>query len=473
MTQTLLCSDHETPSVALDGVSLVERLCFDPSAIAAVRDEAQHLVIGIHRDDADMVRFQSAMRRIGFDPLGVGIVDLSLLTDPQALDATLAGVVARTEAFPGASPEQAKLVPAPGISRRSLLSALVPLTIGAPLIDRGACVADEGCRACATSCPVGALTWEGGSISYDKAACVACGICVTTCPVGAVINPTVTPEAVEAQIAAMLDASAAAPVGIRYMCRDGESPGGPGWLDVYVPCTGMLTASWLLAPLAMGAAATDATPCAESGCSLGNDHRIASTLTDTRTILDALGLDWERVGPVKVTLLTPFPAPTANGPMFGPSAERQVIECLASIHNTYTAAASLDSTPVGAVSIDPVTCTACAICARTCPTNALTATTTSEVVIEFDPRLCVACAQCVGACPEIERSAISMSTGFDLADWERGRREMRRDSVPKCESCGKPVAPSAMLERITAMLGSEHAATATILRTRCLDCRGR
>jgi len=472
MTQALLCSDHQTPPVPLDGVSLVEGLCFDPSAIATVRDETQHLVIGIHRDDADLVRLQSAMRRIGFDPLGVGIVDVSLLTEPQPLVAALAGAVARTEAFPGASPEQTMLVRAPGISRRSLLSAPVPLTIGAPSIDTRACIADRGCRACVSSCPVDALTWTGGSISYDKAACVACGICVTTCPIGAVVNPTVTYAAVEAQIAAMLDASAAS-VGIRYICRDGESSGGPGWLDVYVPCAGMLSAGWLLAPLAMGAVATDAMPCSESGCPLRNDHRIASTLTDTRTILDALGLDRERVGPVKVASLTPLPALSADGPMFGPSMERQVIEYLASIRSTNTAAASMGSAPIGTVSIDPATCTACALCARICPTNALTATTSSEVVIEFDPRLCVACAQCVGICPEIDRGAISMSTGFDLADWARGRREMRRDTVPACESCGKPVASSAMLERITAMLGSEHAATATILRTRCLACRGR
>jgi ferredoxin len=282
----------------------------------------------------------------------------------------------------------------------------------------------------------------------------------------------VTYAAVEAQIAAMLDASAAS-VGIRYICSGGESPGGPEWLDVHVPCTGMLTAGWLLVPLAMGAAATDAMSCAESGCSLRNDHRTAATLTDTRTILCALGLDRDRVGRVTVTSVTPFPSPSANSPMFGPSMERHVIECLASIHDTRVAAAPLGSSPVGAVAIDSSTCTACAICARTCPTDALTSTTSNEVVIEFDPRLCVACAQCVGVCPEIDRGAIRMSIGFDLADWARGRREVRRDPVPRCESCGKAVAPSAMLERITAMLGPEHAATGTMLRTRCLACRGR
>jgi hypothetical protein len=66
-----------------------------------------------------------------------------------------------------------------------------------------------------------------------------------------------------------------------------------------------------------------------------------------------------------------------------------------------------------------------------------------------------------------------MSIGFDLADWAKGRRELRRDSLPRCERCGKAIAPSAMLERITSMLGPEHSAVSELLSTRCLDCRGR
>ena len=476
MTQIMLCSDHQTPAVR-EAASVVGGLCYDPSALSSLPDGTQQLVIGLHGDDADSSRFQSSMRRIGLDPLGVGVVDLNGITDERTLSAILAGAVARTEAFPGATPEQAKLVPASRVSRRGLLTAAALLSIGAPSIDIEICVADQGCRACVTSCPVGALEWKGGSVSYDKTTCVACGICVTTCPVGAVVNPTVTFQAIEAQIAAMIEAHGD-PVGILFHCRGvTQAPVESGWLGVEVPCSGMLTAGWLLATLTMGAVATDVMPCQEAGCRLGNDERIAATLTDATRVLEAFGLGSERIGrPADASLPTlplPLPPTPTSGPIFGPDVEQTVIGLLASTVQTHSAAARLEATPLGTVAIDPTTCTACSMCAQICPTGALHSTSTGDIVIDLDPRLCVACAQCVRVCPEIERGAISMSTGFDLADWARGRREMRRDSVPQCEGCGKPVAPSAMLERITAMLGSEHAATATILRTRCLDCRGR
>lgn len=113
------------------------------------------------------------------------------------------------------------------------------------------------------------------------------------------------------------------------------------------------------------------------------------------------------------------------------------------------------------------------MCAQICPTGALRSTSTGDIVIDLDPRLCVACGQCLSICPEFERGAITMSIGFDLADWAIGRREVRCNSVPRCENCGKTIAPSAMLDRITSMLGPEHSAVAALLSTRCLDCRGR
>ena len=474
MTQILLCSDHQTPGLGQNGVTVIDGLCYDPSALGSLPDGTQHLVIGLHRDDADSSRFQSSMRRIGLDPLGVGVVDLTSITDQRALAAALAGAVARTEAFPGATPEQAKLAPASRVSRRGLLTAAAPLSIGAPSIDTKTCQADTGCRACVTACPVDALTWKGGSVSYDKTRCVACGICVTTCPVGAVVNPTVTSQAIEAQIAGLIEAYGK-PVGIRYHCRGAEQTSdGSGYLGVEVPCTGMLTAGWLLAPLTMGAAAADAVPCEEWGCRLGNDDRIASSLADAKRILDALGLETDRVGRrIDASVPPPLPPPPRDGQIFGPGIEQRVIGLLASIVQTHAAAASLESTPLGTVAIDPMTCTACSMCARICPTDALHSTSTGDIVIDLDPRLCVACGQCLDICPESERGAIAMSIGFDLADWAMGRREVRRDSLPRCESCGSPIAPLAMLERIASMLGPEHSAVTGLLNTRCLACRGR
>lgn len=471
MTYVLLCADHDPPRIPDGDVRYLAGLCSEPSLLGLVPDEVDHLVLGVHWAEVDLARLQSAMRRNGFDPLSVGILDLTHLDTPDLLRAATAGMTARTEAFPGATPEQTKLEPAHRVSRRSLLSGLAPASIGAPAIDPARCVAADGCRACVLACPAGALIWQGGAITYDKTACITCGICITTCPTGAVVNPTVTPEAIERQIRAITHSSDT-PIGIRFICRTGEEAlPRPGYLDVSVACTGMLTPGWLLAPLLLGAAATDTAGCREAGCRLELDPRLGAAVDDASTILDALGIDPARLGGSPESALSPL----QPSPVFGPDIDARVIELLAEAVEARSASAgSLRATRVGFVTIDPATCTACRMCARLCPTDALQAHDLIDgVSIDFDPRACVACGQCLSICPEIERGAISLEVGFDLTEWRKGRRDLRRDTSPRCTRCGRPIAPTAMLDRIAAMLGAEHQSTLTLLRTLCLDCRGR
>jgi ferredoxin len=473
VNQVLICADHHTPDLERPDLTSVPGLCSNPHALSAISDDAERLVLGLHLDEADPVRFQSSMRRLGFDPLGVGIVDLSASYGPGALQATIGGAVARAERFPGAGASQAKLRPSRRMSRRGLLSGLALESIGAPAIDTRICVSDKGCRACVESCPVEALSWTAGSISLDKTTCVSCGICITTCPIHAVINPTATGSAIEAEIAALI-AAFGSPPGIRYRCRDAVTlTYDEGWLTVEVPCTGMLTPGWLLAPLAMGAAAVDALGCDVSRCRLANHDRLAVTINDSRRLLRALALDPDRISASKVFELLPLCPPAGPFGILGPGTDRLVTAALASLTETRSASAPLEKAAMGTITIDPITCTACRMCAETCPTGALTASNDKDVVIEFDPGLCAACRQCLTICPEVKRGAIALSVGFDLSDWQRGRRELRRDSMPRCDHCGKPIAPSAMLSRITSMLGEEHASTTALLTTRCLECRGR
>jgi len=114
------------------------------------------------------------------------------------------------------------------------------------------------------------------------------------------------------------------------------------------------------------------------------------------------------------------------------------------------------------------------MCATVCPTDALRSANSNDGVhIDFDPRDCVACGQCVTVCPEIDRGAIRHRKGFDPDDWHRGRRKIRHEATARCEVCGKPVAPAAMLDRIATILGDEHSATIAAIGTRCIECRGR
>ncbi|HLE81131.1 MAG TPA: hypothetical protein VJA25_07550 [Dehalococcoidia bacterium] len=47
-----------------------------------------------------------------------------------------------------------------------------------------------------------------------------------------------------------------------------------------------------------------------------------------------------------------------------------------------------------------------------------------------------------------------------------------RDRDTRCEACGAPVAPGAMLQRIAGMLGAEDASTLSFISRYCVSCRG-
>lgn len=465
MTTIVVCTDHRFDPEAWqqsgEDVEFLDDLCHRPRLLESqVPEEEDHLVLAIHRTDANPGALQAAVRRLGMDPLGVATVDLDAVAEGNEIDRSVRAAIARAAEFPGAGPDQIKLVPPDRTTRRSFLSVGSPTYVGAPKIDVAACVAPDGCRVCADACPQDALTWVGGAIDFDVNTCVACGICVTACPTGAVANPAAVPAAIEAEIRAAL---AAGPAGIRYRCRAATSPPEANWHQVEIPCTGMLTAGWLIAPLLLGATGVDATPCHTGGCPLGNDEELAATVGDAVAILLAFGVfpgDALHVG------LVP------EDGLLAPGATNRIIDILSPA--SPGANLELGVADVGSVTVDPATCTACRMCASACPTDALGSDVqTDGVHIDFDPGMCIACGECVAVCPEIEYGAIVMTRGFDLLDRAAGRREVRHDPTPLCEICGRPVAPASMLAKIEAMLGEDAERTMAVIGRRCGTCRGR
>ena len=468
MTTILVCADARVPDgleISDARVVVVDDLCRQlPKIGALVADDESRLVVAIHSNHIDLGSVQAAVRRIGFNPLGVGIVDLQTVGASADMAVTLVAAMARSASFVGAEPEQVKLLPPDRSTRRSLLSVGKQRYIGAPTVDASACHAADGCRVCVTNCPFDALSWVRGSIEHDINACVVCGICVTSCPAGAIENPTSTRAGIESEIRAAIE-HAGGPIGIRFRCRGATVPAEQGWYQVELPCTGMLTPGWVLAPIAMGANSVDVIACSSAGCQLRNGDRTTAMLADAVAIADRFGLSLD---------------PTTEPPLvrsdqrdlLGKGASSTLIDLLAPPGEQI--AMKLDVTDVGSVSIDPETCTACERCARVCPAGALlSAQSENGIEITFDPSLCTACDSCLDVCPEIEHRAIEVNRGFDLAERAGGRRQIRQEPTAMCEICGGPVAPAAMLARIEAMLGEDAAATMTMISRRCLNCRGR
>lgn len=460
--------DHEGPEVVAIG-----GLCGRPMSLVERARDADRAVLLLHESNYDLAEMQKALRVSDLDPLGVQILEVPAETDPAVLDVSVAGLLQRAEAFAGSRPEHAKPALRRNVTRRGLFRMAVPVYLSAPMIDQGVCAASDGCRACVDACPQDAYKWHRGRIHFNKDACEPCGRCVTACPTEAIANPAATPTALAAQIDGLLSASET-PIGIRFVCsRSTRAVPTPGWFDVAVPCTGMIPGTWLISTLFMGASSVAASPCSTSGCSLGLDHHCEQAVDFARAALAAVGLDPEtiRTDPIDASEQHPPAVRDLEHP-FTRAGDVETMLALDSFGDKPFSVVHPGSS-VGAVSIDPATCTVCAQCAQTCPTDAISAAYEGETVsLTFDAALCTNCSQCTIACPELDRGAITVVGLADAELLRAGRHTIHEGIVVVCETCGKPIAPTSMMDRIGELLGEDFKDTMSYVTRRCLNCRG-
>ncbi|HXF82908.1 MAG TPA: 4Fe-4S binding protein [bacterium] len=488
---------------ALPGVAahVVPSLCAQRAEFArALRGvPASRLVLGVCAAPSEGAYFQARLRRADRDPLAVEVVDLGrigrLHAGPVATETAkvlLAGAVAKLRAFSGARPEQLKPVRPAAVSRRAMLTWSVFEYQVVPSVDAGRCRADRGCRLCVDGCPRRAMEADNGAITVRKSDCISCGVCVTACPYDAVAFPGATAAQVGAQIAALLSAPASLwPRGILFTCRhspalDAVASRGltypPNWLLAEVPCVAMIPPAWMLAPLAMNAAAVALVPCGDDGAR-GEMEAVRGRVEYCREVLRRCGEGDDRIRLLPeethalADALRDIPAPAREGPepaaeaLFAAAAASQVLLQLAGRYGAPGAAAiAHPSSPFGVVDVGEA-CTVCGACADACPTDALRVVQeATESVLAFTPSACVACGRCVPRCPEPHTLRLRQVT--DLRRLAAGPVDLRRTRTPRCEACGAPIAPEAMLRRVTAILGRDGAAAAAVITRYCASCRG-
>ncbi len=474
----ILCGRRAPLAAAIgNGVTVVPDLCAHPGDIAEAAGGADRLVLGVCPGEYSLGRLQAEARRIGVDPLGMELVELhEAAGDAERLALLVAASVARAGAFAGSDPANAKISFPHEMSRRDVMGALRPEYRAAPGIAPGLCAADAGCRACVDACPQQAYRWVDGRVAYDRATCEPCGICVTTCPTGAVTNPAATPAQLEAQVRALLDPSIgpAGPRGIAFVCSRGDAGvAAAGWYGLRVPCTAMVTATWLLAPLLLGAGAVALVPCAASGCPLGFDGLSGATAAFAVELLGGLGAA-ERI---RTRAQGQVPEPWDRVPLddlFGPVGGAAMLTALAAASDMPLPAVDHERSPVGVVTVDPVACTLCGMCAAACPTGALTFQQGEQLAeLSFDARRCTGCRQCVPRCPERAAGAITLDRRVDPGALAAGRTVLSQSRAARCESCGGPIASERLLGELRARIGREHAAVYATISTRCTRCRSR
>ncbi len=477
-TAILLCRDglDETLAEPCETI-IIDHLCRHPDRIGSAIAGGDRLVLGLCEGEYSLGAVQAEVRRAGVDPLGVELIHLTTIGQSAApLDVVLNARIARAEAFAGSSPVNAKISFPRKVSRRELFSGPDHEYRAAPSIDVALCAADSGCRACVDVCPQEALTVQDRQVSFDRSVCEPCGLCVTTCPTGATVDPATTTSQLEAEIAGLLDPSVgrAETRSIVFTCARGNAPEAiPGWYAVTVPCSGMVRPGWILAPLLMGAGAVAVLPCSESGCELGHDARVDDAVEFCRLLLSSFDESSERVMTTRTSVVPkPLPRVALTDP-FGPIGAVGVMQALAARHEeARNLLIDHQGAPTGIVQLNPVTCTACTRCVQTCPTGALGSANAAEhVTITFDANLCTACEQCTQACPELSRRAISLRSTTDMGALLNGRIALLESDTILCDSCGKPIAPAPLMERITKMLGPGQDAVRAMITSRCVSCR--
>lgn len=465
------------------------------------------LVLGLCSHDYSVPEFEAQARKVGLDPFGVEVVNLGAYCAQvhERSQATakakilLEAALASVGASPESRPDNIKpvLLWDQTLSRRSLFTLPPVRYEPVAFIRKGDCAFNEGCRVCATTCPRQALEPSEDFMALDKTRCTGCGACVSACPQQAIDLPGVSPQQINAQIATLLNGASLPihPRAILFVCArsaptlQGLADQGlsypASWLPVEVPCLGVVTSTWLLQCLNLGAVAAGVLPCLRDDCRYGKREVTEGRVAYCREFLSMLGAP-----PDAVRLLDPrderelaralsslpeqAQEPRADRPrdmaLFAPRATAQALLGLAE-----TFAPSLDRSlahpysPVGMVTVKQG-CTACESCVHACPTEALRMHRDQEkVALTYDPGLCIGCESCVPVCPE---RVVSVEKVTDLSRLAQGRVTLHEDSEIRCEACGAPVAPGAMLKRIAGMLGPEDAGTLSFITRYCNSCRG-
>lgn len=491
-------------------VRAVPKLCHWPRemAEAIATSEAMRLVLGLCSKDYSEIELQAHARKGGFDPFGIEVVNLGAYcaqvhSRPQATEKAkllLQAAVARARAFPGSEPDSAKPVFSWNqmVSRRALFT-LPPFHYEAvPSIRPEVCAVQEGCRVCAKTCPHEALVPSGdGRMVLDKTRCTGCGACVSVCPRTAIDLPGASLQQIEAQLAILLGTASLPihPRAILFVCprsaaaldrlaRKGFSYP-VNWFPVEVPCIGMVTPTWLLHCLNLGASAVGLLPCLRGDCRFGQQEVVEGGVGYCQELLSLLGgapdavrlLDTDdgralayTLGSLREEGKKPQAERPGDGALFTPRATARAILGLAEkFAPSFDRSLGHPYSPVGMVEVENG-CTGCEACAHACPTGALATQRDEEgVALTFDSQLCIGCEACVPVCPE---RVVKAEKVTDLRRLSQGKLILYRDREIRCEACGAPVAPSAMLKRIAGMLGSEDAITFSFITRYCVSCRG-
>ena len=370
----------------------------------------------------------------------------------------------------------------------------------------GGAAGQQACGACIPACPYEAIRRDPTNplrIEVDHLACEGCGACSSACPTSALRFTEPSPQALCAQLAALLapDNGNADQVVLFHCSEQGKSlieeagrqslPYPAKVLGVQVPCLRHVSAAAILGALRLGAAGVGLLGCAT--CPHGERALLERTLAFCRLTLETFDMGPERLrlfvtadGEEAETVvdLTCFAEslPPAlihwDGKPWRVTGNRQA---LTEIVGTFIEQRRREpgrqpidaALPFATAEVEAEGCTLCRSCVNVCPTHAfrLDEPTFS---LQFNHFACVACGLCETLCPE---NVISLQHEVVFTHEALNYRTVVRDEMVACLQCGKPFVNRKSLDAILAkvlqlgpLIDAFSGARQNLLRM-CPDCR--
>jgi len=462
-------------------VRVEPRLC---DRISAIRDwasqRALEAAVIAPCGDPCFRRLRAALPMLA--PFSIHRIEAGPGDSPARFGALVRGKVRRAVAESPVPPEGIKFRIAAGsgpISRRDLLTLAVQrAAVRVPLLERQQCRSEQRCRRCVGACPAQALAVQGGAVVLDRSRCVGCGRCATACPMEALHLPGVSFAGMISEVEGALSA----PGGPRVVLFDCEPSGGDGVpvqaYRIAVPCVGMLSLRWILAPLLVGASGVLVleSPARCEHWHAGSEVRHAVSLA--QDILAALEIGPDRVRVIETLSQADVEtgrlverSDSAARPAPATSVSRlsllDIVNELCKPGDGPRRSVADERMPFGAARVDRARCSLCGVCARACPLGALAFTDrVAEAHLTFDAVRCDGCRACEASCPE---RAMTIRRELRVLDGAARPRLLHRGKVVRCRQCGEPVGSANLVRTVRARL--KDSAHLDVLFHYCSRCR--
>ena len=342
------------------------------------------------------------------------------------------------------------------------------------------------CRQCIDACPAEAIQSIGERIEVDPGLCQGGGSCATVCPSGAIRYQFPNLRDSGQRLRAMLDAYRADGGVDAVILFHAETCAPDEYLEAYdnllplaVEELGSVGPDLCLSALAYGA--MQVILLADESLPASSRSSLRGQLDWLHALIGELGLGSAYVCLCERGEALPSvdnerivePAVLDMPPLKRDALHRALDHLVAALEPEADQARLPASAPFGEVSIDADSCTLCMACVGACPGRALQDGSNREVPeLFFIESNCLQCGACVQTCPE---DAVSLNPRmlFD-AESRRQSRALNRDTPFACISCGKPFAPTSVINKMQDklkdhyMFGNQRALDRLKM---CDDCR--